>query len=127
MHLYNTLSGKKEELKNTGKRINVFVCGPTVYDYQHIGNGKTQLVFDLFVRYLRSEGHKVFYLQNITDIDDKIIKRANKSGVSWDKLADDYLKVYLEDVKSLGIKSVTKYARATSYIKQIVAQVKRQF
>ena len=124
MHLYNTLSGKKEELENTGKRVNLFVCGPTVYDYQHIGNGKTQLVFDLFVRYLRSEGYKVFYLQNITDIDDKIIKRANESGVSWDKLADDYLKIYLEDIKNLGIKSVTKYARATRYIKQIVKQVK---
>ncbi len=124
MYIYNTLSGKKEEFKNEGKRINMFVCGPTVYDYQHIGNGKTQLVFDLFVRYARSIGYKIFYLQNITDIDDKIIKRANEKGVSWDKLAEDFYNIYLEDLKSLGIESINKYAPATKLIKQIVSQVK---
>lgn len=108
----------------TKRRLNIFVCGPTVYDYQHIGNGKTQLAFDLFVRYLRSEGYEVFYLQNVTDIDDKIIKRANDKNIPWAKLADRFFKIYREDIKSLGITSIDKYARATKFIKQIVAQVK---
>lgn len=124
MQIYNTLSGKKEKFISQGQKVKLFVCGPTVYDYQHIGNGKTQMVFDLFARYLRSEGYRVFYLQNITDIDDKIILRAKEQNISSEKLADDYLKIYLEDVKSLGITSVNKYARATRYIKQIVRQVK---
>ncbi len=124
MHLYNTLSGKKEELQNTGQRINMFVCGPTVYDYQHIGNGKTQIAFDLFVRYMRSAGWNIFYLQNITDIDDKIIARAKAKGVAPERLAEEFYNIYREDIKALGIGSVTKYAKATKYIKQIVDQVK---
>lgn len=124
MHLYNTLSGRKEDMINEGRRINLFVCGPTVYDYQHIGNGKTQLVFDLFARYLRSEKYKVFYLQNITDIDDKIIKRAGEQGKGAADLADEFYKIYREDMAALGIKSINKFAPATKYIKQIVSQVK---
>ena len=124
MLIYNTLSGRKEELKNTKNRINLFVCGPTVYDYQHIGNAKNYLAFDIIVSYLRSAGYKIFYLQNITDIDDKIIKRAKEDRVSAIKLANKFIKAYLEDMKALGIASVNKYARATKFIKQIVKQVK---
>lgn len=126
MKLYDTLLGAKENLHlpTPGERVNIFVCGPTVYDYQHIGNGKTQLVFDLFVRFLRSEGYKVFYLQNITDIDDKIIVRAKERGIAPAKLADEFYKIYREDIKALGIRSINKYAHATKYIKQIVRQVR---
>lgn len=126
MKLYDTLLGAKENLHLPipGERVNIFVCGPTVYDYQHIGNGKTQLVFDLFVRFLRSEGYKVFYLQNITDIDDKIIVRAKERGIAPAKLADEFYKIYREDIKALGIRSINKYAHATKYIKQIVRQVR---
>lgn len=128
MLIYNTLSGQKEDLENIlngSKIIRLFVCGPTVYDYAHIGNARTYVFFDLFVRYLRSKKYKVSYLQNITDIDDKIIKRAAEEKISWKKVAKKYGKAYHEDEKSLGIDSVSKYAPATKYIKQIIGQIKK--
>ena len=82
--IHNTLTGKKDPLPRIGKKpLRLFVCGPTVYDDPHIGNARTFMVFDLFVRYLRSKNTRVFYLQNITDIDDKIIARAKEDGMSW--------------------------------------------
>ena len=126
MKIYNTLSGKKEILKPIkGKKINLFVCGPTVYDYSHIGHARTYVSFDSFVKYLRELGYKVFYLQNITDLDDKIIARAREKGVPPKDLADAFGKEHLKNMKSLGVDSVTKYAKATSYIKQIISQIKR--
>ncbi len=124
MKLYNTLSRKIEEFSPiNGKKVNLFVCGPTVYDFAHVGNAKTYTQFDFIVRYLRYRGYQVYYLQNITDIDDKIIKRALEKGETWKELAREYEKIYLEDMKSLGNTSVTKFARATDYIPQIVKQV----
>ncbi len=126
MKIYNTLSGKKEifiTLKN--KRVNLFVCGPTVYDYSHIGHARTYVAFDSFVKYLRELGYKVFYLQNITDLDDKIIARAKEKGVLPKDLAEAFIKEHLKNMKALGVNSVTKYAKATSYIKEIISQVKR--
>lgn len=76
--IYNTLTKKKDVLKAKGKKVNLFVCGPTVYDYSHLGHAKNYISFDAFVKYLRFKGYKVFYLQNITDIDDKIIARARE-------------------------------------------------
>jgi cysteinyl-tRNA synthetase len=78
MKIFDTLSGTKKELvnKSDGKPINLFVCGPTVYDYPHIGNARTFVMFDILIRYLRSRGFNIFYLQNITNVDDKIIQRA---------------------------------------------------
>ncbi|MDO8536867.1 MAG: cysteine--tRNA ligase, partial [bacterium] len=99
-------------------------CGPTVYDYLHIGNARTYLVFDAFVRWLRSRGIKVSYLQNITDIDDKIIARAKEEEVSPKAIADKFSKIYFENMEALGIKSVDEYAPATKFIKEIVLQVK---
>ena len=126
MKIYNTLSGKKDIFKPTkGKKINIFVCGPTVYDYSHIGHARTYVIFDAFVKYLRSQGLTVFYLQNITDTDDKIIARAREKGVSPKDLAEAFEKEYLADMKTLGVTSVSKYARATDHIKQIISQVKR--
>ncbi|MEK7192136.1 MAG: cysteine--tRNA ligase [Patescibacteria group bacterium] len=126
MYIYNTLSGQKEDLDNVlgGKKdIRLFVCGPTVYNYIHIGNARTYIAFDNIVRYLRLTGFKVFYLQNITDIDDKIIRRANEEKLIPKEIAKKYEKSYHEDEKSLGIDTITKYAPATRYIKQIVKQV----
>lgn len=126
IRIYNTLSGKKDALKPLkGKRINLFVCGPTVYDFMHIGNARTIIVFDCFVKYLKSRGFNVFYLQNITDIDDKIIQRAREKNVEVKDLADAFFKEYLVDMKKLGVTSVKKYAKATSFIKEIKNQVKR--
>ena len=73
MYLYDTLSKTKKELKKTRKRLRLFVCGPTVYDLSHIGHARTYIAFDMFVNFLRYKGYKIFYLQNITDIEDKII------------------------------------------------------
>src|SRR3989344_5093897 len=85
LKVYSTLSRKKEIFKPIKKdKVNLFVCGPTVYDYAHLGHAKTYTQFDMIVKYLRHKGYKVFYLQNITDIDDKIIKRAKKEK-SWKK------------------------------------------
>ncbi len=126
IRIYNTLSGKKETLKpRIGKKINIFVCGPTVYDYSHIGHARTYIFFDSFVKYLKQSGFKVFYLQNITDLDDKIIARAREKDVSPESLALAFAKEHLNNMKALKINSVSKYAKATDYIKEIINQVKK--
>lgn len=126
LKFYNTLSRKKENFRpRTAKKINLFVCGPTVYDFSHIGHARTYIVFDVITKYLREKKFDVFYLQNITDIDDKIIKRAKEKKISHQKLARDFEKEYLKDMKTLGVDSVTKYARATEHTKEIQSQVKR--
>jgi len=126
MKIYNTLTGKKDDFKpRKANVVNLFVCGPTVYDYSHLGHAKLFITFDCFAKYLKKRGYKVFYLQNITDIDDKIIARAREKKINPKNLAVAFEKEYLKDMKSLGITSVTKYARATDYIKEIISQVKR--
>lgn len=122
--VYNTLSGKKElfkPLKN--KRVNLFVCGPTVYDLSHLGHARTYAAFDVIVRYLRRAGYEVFYLQNITDIDDKIIIRAKELNADPLKFSRQMTKEYYKDVAALKIKSVTKYAKASEFIPQIIRQI----
>ena len=125
MRLYNTLSKKIEELAPIDPpTIKMFVCGPTVYDFAHIGNAKTYTQFDFIVKYLRSRGFDVFYVMNITDIDDKIIRRSEEQNLSWKTLSNKFENIFLEDMKSMRNTAVSKYARATDYIDQIVAQVK---
>ena len=119
---FNTLTKKKEDIKK--KKLNLFVCGPTVYDYSHIGHAKTYTQFDFIVKYLRYRKYDVFYLQNITDIDDKIIKRAKEQKTTPKLLAKKFENIYYEDMKSLHNNAVTKYARATDYIPQIISQIK---
>jgi cysteinyl-tRNA synthetase len=124
--VYNTLTQKKEILRpKRDKEIKMFVCGPTVYDFSHIGHARTYISFDVICKYLRQKGYRVFYLQNITDIDDKIIKRAKEENVSWKIISRKFEKEYFKDMKVLKIDSVTKYARATDHIKEIISQVKR--
>ncbi len=124
LKFYNTLSREKEEFVPIDKkRVSFFVCGPTVYDYPHLGHGKTYTQFDVLVRALRYFGYEVFYLQNITDIDDKIINRAKEQKISPKELAEKFEKIYLEDMTSLGITSINKYARATDFIPQIIKQI----
>ncbi len=126
LKLHNTLSGQVEEFTpmEAGK-VKMFVCGPTVYDYAHIGNAKTYTQFDIVARSLRYLGFDVTYLQNITDIDDKIIVRAAERGIDPAELALEYEEYYLKDMKSMGNVSVTTYARAHDYIEAIVSQVER--
>lgn len=124
LKFYNTLTKEKEIFKPINKKkVNFFVCGPTTYDYPHLGHGKTYTQFDVLVRTLRYFDYEVFYLQNITDIDDKIINRAKEQNISPKKLSEKFEKIYLEDMKSLGINSINKYARATDYIPQIIKQI----
>ncbi len=126
LKIYSTLSRKKEIFKPIKKNeVNLFVCGPTVYDFAHLGHAKTYTQFDIIVKYLRHKGFKVFYLQNITDIDDKIINRANQEKKDWKEIVAKYEKEYFEDMKDLGIDSVNKYAKATNYLPEIISQVKR--
>jgi len=124
--LYNTLSGKKEPFKTkSAKKVSLFVCGPTIYDLSHLGHGRTYISFDTFVRFLKSQGYKVDYLQNITDIDDKIIQRAKEGKVTTKILTKRFEKEYLRDMKALGILSVSKYARATDHIPEIIVQIEK--
>jgi len=126
LKIYSTLSRKKEIFKPIKKsQVNLFVCGPTVYDYAHLGHAKTYIQFDIIVKYLRYKGYKVFYLQNITDIDDKIIKRANEEKTDWKAIVSKYKKEYFEDMKALGVDSINKYANATDFMPEIISQVKR--
>jgi cysteinyl-tRNA synthetase len=126
MELYSTLSRAVEPLVTLHPdRIALFVCGPTVYDYSHIGHARTYVVFDVLAKYLRSTGKEVFYLQNITDVDDKIINRAKEEGVSQSVLARKFETEYLRDMHSLGIDAVSYYARATTHIPEIINQVQR--
>jgi len=124
--LYNTLTRKKEKfIPLFDKNVKIFVCGPTVYDHSHIGHAKTYVQFDVIVKYLRYRGYKVFYLQNITDIDDKIIQRARELNKLPYELANEYKKSFYEDMKVLKVNSVNKYACATDHINEIISQVQR--
>lgn len=125
MKVYNTLTRKKEEFLPLGSKVRMFVCGPTVYDYSHIGHARTYIAYDVIARYLRHRGYDVFYLQNITDIEDKIIERARQKMINPSDLAQEYKEAYYKDMKRLGIDSVSEYASATQYIPEIISQVKR--
>ncbi len=125
MLITNTLTKQKEELiPRESNKIKMFVCGPTVYDYIHIGNARTFVFFDVAAKYLRHKGFDVEYIQNITDIDDKILQRAkenNRDPLDW---AKEYEKYFLEDTQNLGVTAVTRYAKATDHIEQVVKQIK---
>ncbi len=125
MQVQNTRTQKKELLRPMNdNKINLFVCGPTVYDYGHLGHARTYVSFDAFVKFLRKK-YEVFYLQNITDIDDKIIQRAEEKNISPSNLAKKFEEEYLKDMDSLSVDSVSRYARATDYIPEIISQTER--
>lgn len=126
MLLSDTRAKTKKELiplKKGGVRL--FVCGPTVYDYSHIGHARTYIFFDAFIKYLRFKKYSVNYVQNITDIEDKIIRRAKESGRDPMELAAEFEKAYYEDMKAIGVDSVSRYARATDFIQEIISQIER--
>jgi len=124
LKIYNTMSRKKEKFQPIqGNRIKLFVCGPTVYDDSHIGHARTYISFDIIARYLEYKGYSVFYLQNITDIEDKIINRASELDVFPIDLARYFERRYLEDMQALGVDRVNLYARATEHISEIIVQI----
>ncbi|EGD51263.1 cysteinyl-tRNA synthetase [Thermoanaerobacter ethanolicus JW 200] len=125
MKLYNTLSRTKEELEPLNDKIvNMYVCGPTVYNYIHIGNARAFIVFDTVRRYLEYKGYKVNYVQNFTDIDDKIIKRAQEENVTTKEVAEKYIDEYFKDADNLGIKRATVHPKATEHIEDIIEFIK---
>ena len=106
LKIFNTLSGRKEPLlKPKNRSLKLFVCGPTVYEASHLGHARTYIVFDAFVRFLRTQKIKTFYLQNITDIDDKIITRAWHEHTTPPRIAGKYAKDHLQNMKKLRIYS----------------------
>src|SRR3989344_5285411 len=129
MRINNTLTKQKEEfVPRENKKVKMFVCGPTVYDYIHIGNARTFVFFDVVAKYLRHSGYQVQYIQNITDIDDKIITRAKEINEDPLVFAKKYEEIFLEDMKALKVTAVTdydQYARATDHIDEVVGQVKK--
>ena len=123
--VYNTLTKKKEEFKPlVAGKVKMYVCGPTVYNFFHIGNGRTFIVFDTIRRYFEYRGYEVEFVQNFTDIDDKMIKRANEENPTVKEVGDKYIKEYYEDADNLNIERATVNPRATEYITQIIDFVK---
>jgi len=126
MKIYNTLTRKKEEFVPIDKNeVKMYSCGPTVYDYFHIGNARPFIIFDTMRRYLEYRGYKVKFVQNFTDIDDKMINRANREGITVKELGERFIAEYFKDAKSLGIKEATVHPKATENIDSIIEIVQK--
>ncbi len=126
MRLFNTLSRKKEEFTPlTPGEVKMYNCGPTVYNYFHIGNARNFIIFDILRRYLEFIGFKVTFVQNFTDVDDKIIKAAAKEGVSEREYADKYIAEYFKDADALGVRRADFHPRVTDHIDEIIGIVKK--
>jgi cysteinyl-tRNA synthetase len=122
LKLFNTLTGKQEEFRPIEpQRVRMYVCGVTVYDYCHIGHARSALVFDVLRRYLEYSGYQVTFVKNFTDVDDKIIKRANEQQVPWEVITRKYIDAYYEDMGKLGIRSASIEPKATEHIAEIIA------
>ena len=122
----NTLTRKLDEFKPIKDNIvKIYACGPTVYDYAHIGNFRTYMFSDILRRFLKYKGYKVIQVMNITDIDDKTIKGANEAGISLDEYTGKYIKAFFEDLETLGIEKVEHYPKATEHIKEMVELIKK--
>lgn len=121
MKIYNSLTRKKEEfIPITPGEVKMYVCGPTVYNYFHIGNGRTFIIFDTIRRYFEYRGYKVDYVQNFTDIDDKMIKKALEDGTTVKDVGDRYINEYYKDADGLNIKRATVNPRATEYVEDMI-------
>ena len=125
MKVYNTMTGKKEEfIPIDDKEIKIYVCGPTVYNYFHIGNARPFVVFDTLRRYLDFTGKNVKFVQNFTDVDDKIINRAKEEGLTAGEVSEKYIEEYFKDAKALNVKKATVHPKVTENIDDIIAFVK---
>ena len=121
--ILNTISGKKEEFKPmNGEKVQMFVCGPTVFDYIHIGNARPFVFFDVVAKYLKYKGYDINYIQNITDIDNKIIERAEKEKADSLEYAKKYSEIFKQDIKALGVTS-PEYKNATNHVPEVIKQV----
>ncbi len=120
MKLFNDLSGKKEELGQKDNYVRMYACGPTVYNYFHVGNARCFVTFDMLRRFLEYRGNKVDFVQNFTDIDDKMIRRANEENTTVKDVADRYIAEYFKDAEGLGVLPATFHPRATENIDSII-------
>ncbi len=126
MKLYNTMTNKKEEFVPIKKgEVMMYSCGPTVYNYFHIGNARPFIIFDTLRRYLEYRGYKVKFVQNFTDIDDKMINKANDLGITVAELAEQYIAEYFKDADGLGIRRASVHPRATENIGAIINIIKK--
>lgn len=126
MQIYNSMTRKKEEFKpiHEGK-VSIYACGPTVYNYFHIGNARPFITFDVLRRQFEREGYEVTFVQNFTDIDDKMIRRANEEGITVKELAERFIAEYYKDAQALGIRSATVHPKATEHIAEIISLISR--
>ena len=121
LSIYNTLTGKKEPFHSLQPNVvRMYVCGVTVYDYSHIGHARSALVFDVIRRYLEFSGYQVEFVKNFTDVDDKIIKRANEQGVSCDAITAKYIQAYHDDMGRLGVRPASEEPKATEHMANII-------
>ncbi|MDD5998324.1 MAG: cysteine--tRNA ligase, partial [Lachnospiraceae bacterium] len=125
MKIYNTMSRKKEEfVPIRDNKVGIYVCGPTVYDYIHIGNARPMIVFDTLRRYLLYKGYDVNYVSNFTDVDDKIIKRAIEEGVTSSEISERYIKEVKKDMHDLNVMEATTHPKATEEIPDMIEMIK---
>ncbi len=120
MKIYNTLSARKEDFVPQGDTVLMYVCGVTPYDNSHLGHAMSYIYFDVIRRYLKYRGYKVKYVQNVTDIDDKIINRANQMGIPANDLAEKFTQSFFEDMTALNVLPADVYPRATQEIPKII-------
>ncbi len=126
LRVYNTLSGRKEDFQPlVPGKVGMYVCGVTVYDYCHIGHARANIVFDVIYRYLRFSSYQVTYVRNYTDVDDKIINRANERGIDSQALAEEFIRAFDEDMDRLGLELPSHQPKATEHIPQIIALIRR--
>ena len=124
MRVFNTLTRQKQELVPiTPGEYKIYACGPTVYNFIHIGNARPLCVFDVLRRYLEYRGNKVNFVQNFTDIDDKIIRRANEEGLTFKEISEKYIEEFWKDAKGMNIREATYHPKATENIDEIIAIV----
>ena len=121
MEIYNTLTRKKEEFKPIEEgKVKMYVCGPTVYNYFHIGNARPFVVFDTLRKYLEYQGYKVKFVQNFTDVDDKIINRAKEEGVTAPEISEKYIEEYYKDAAALNVKKANVHPKVSETMNDII-------
>lgn len=126
LHIYNTMTGEKELFipLQEGK-VGIYVCGPTVYNYIHVGNGRMAVVFDVVRRYFEYLGYQVKYIQNYTDVDDKLIRAAHEMGLTVPEVAEKFISAYQQDIRDLGVRTADVHPRVTEHMEEIIHFIRR--
>ena len=126
INIYNTLTQQKEELiPKDGNKIRMYACGPTVYDSAHLGHARSAVSFDIIQRFLRYAGYDVTFVRNYTDIDDKIIKRANELGIPSREISEKYIQEYREDMASIGVQTPDVEPKVTEHVERIIELIQK--